>query len=955
MTKKYVILDTDWGSDVDDVVAARLLCNAHKQGKIEFLGCILDAVTPDSVRSLDAFLLHSGLDLPIGIDRDNVDFISDARYQNHLTQLLPSKYKSEDEAEGGVRLYRRLLANAPEKVHIVAIGFKQVMADLLESGPDDLSPLNGRELVREKVAHLWDMGGRWDGIANGEYNFNASPRSVSGSHRLCKNWTAPITFLGWEVGDPVITGGDLPDDDPLKQSLIKYGCPEGRSSWDPMTALLCVIGDPAEAGYDCVTGYASSSEEDGSCSFQSDPAGPHRYVIKKHPDEWYAAAVNACLPWSPVLDDKQYWQIVNEGKAIRWTVDAAIPHMDHVETSGKETALVIYYGVKADGTYTQELHCIFPMLRLIPNKTHASLQVNLKNSGDDETNNEAKNSASHGMIPTGVLPAFEVGGAPLAEYPVDFTFDGVLTVRSRTNVPGLQVIREIAPADDAPVNLIRFTFVNEGKEAVEIRIINNHVQVASRGARGVYLVDCDMQDDSLTVPAESENGTALVIHARTADQESRTFDPAAELAGRRKRMTELTSPLQLETGIAELDTMFHFCKIRAGESIFRTRGGFMHGPGGESYYAATWCNDEVEYAGPWFAWTGDALALDASFNAYRHYMPFMGPDYYPIPSSVISEAFDIWEGAGDRGDGAMWAYGASRFALTCGDREIAKQLWRGIEWCLEYCRRRKNPQGVVMSDKDEMEGRFPSGSANLCTSSLYYGALLSAAALAEEFQLPEKAAVYRRQAEQLALDMESYFGAEIHGFKTYRYYDGNTTLRSWIGIPLCMGILNRAEDTVAALYSDYLWFHDGMLCEEGGTTYWDRSLLYGLRGAFAAGEVEQTFRKLLVYSRHRLLGDHVPYPIEAWPEGGKRHLSAESALYCRVITEGLLGFVPLSFNSFRAEPRIPAPCNAVKLKNIRAFGSVFDLIATREQTVVCCNGVEKVYPAGQIIVDLASF
>ena len=146
-----------------------------------------------------------------------------------------------------------------------------------------------------------------------------------------------------------------------------------------------------------------------------------------------------------------------------------------------------------------------------------------------------------------------------------------------------------------------------------------------------------------------------------------------------------------------------------------------------------------------------------------------------------------------------------------------------------------------------------------------------------------------------------------------------------------------------------------MLCEEGGTTYWDRSLLYGLRGAFAAGEVEQTFRKLLVYSRHRLLGDHVPYPIEAWPEGGKRHLSAESALYCRVITEGLLGLVPLSFNSFRAEPRIPAPCNAVKLKNIRAFGSVFDLIATREQTVVCCNGVEKVYPAGEIIVDLASF
>ena len=96
---KYVILDTDWGSDVDDAVAVRLLCNAHKRGEINFIGCVLDAVTPDSVRSLDAFLLHSGLDLPIGIDRDAVDFIRDARYQNHLTQLLPSKYNSENEAE----------------------------------------------------------------------------------------------------------------------------------------------------------------------------------------------------------------------------------------------------------------------------------------------------------------------------------------------------------------------------------------------------------------------------------------------------------------------------------------------------------------------------------------------------------------------------------------------------------------------------------------------------------------------------------------------------------------------------------------------------------------------------------------------------------------------------------------------------------------------------------------
>ncbi len=305
MTKKYVIFDTDWGSDVDDAVAARLLCNAHKQGKIELTGCILNAITPESVRSLDAFLLHSGLDLPIGIDR-NGTVPEIVRYQHYLTESLPSKYQNEDEAEDAVRLYRRLLVNAPEKVHIVAVGFTQVLADLLESPPDDLSPLNGRELVREKVEHLWDMGGRWDGKGNMEYNFNGSPCAISGSHRLCRNWNVPVTFLGFEIGYSVHTGKNLPPDDPLKQAMNLYGCsPDGHCSWDPMTALLCVIGDPGEAGYACVYGHASVSAADGSCSFQEDPAGFHRYLVKRYPDKWYADAVDACLPWSPIPDKKR--------------------------------------------------------------------------------------------------------------------------------------------------------------------------------------------------------------------------------------------------------------------------------------------------------------------------------------------------------------------------------------------------------------------------------------------------------------------------------------------------------------------------------------------------------------------------------------------------------------------------------------------------------------------------
>jgi hypothetical protein len=81
---------------------------------------------------------------------------------------------------------------------------------------------------------------------------------------------------------------------------------------------------------------------------------------------------------------------------------------------------------------------------------------------------------------------------------------------------------------------------------------------------------------------------------------------------------------------------------------------------------------------------------------------------------------------------AMIAYGASRFALARGDKSTAEELWKLIAWCLEYCRRKTNPQGVVTSDSDELEGRFPAGKANLATSSLYFDALNSAVLLGRE-------------------------------------------------------------------------------------------------------------------------------------------------------------------------------------------------------------------------------
>lgn len=171
----------------------------------------------------------------------------------------------------------------------------------------------------------------------------------------------------------------------------------------------------------------------------------------------------------------------------------------------------------------------------------------------------------------------------------------------------------------------------------------------------------------------------------------------------------------------------------------------------------------------------------------------MGENLYRIPSSIIDEGNDLWEGAGDRGDSAMYLYGVTRFLLAYGKQETAEQYWDAIDWCVRYCRLKVNEDGVIASDSDELEERFASGDANLCTSCLTYAGLISAADIAAELGKQDKQKEYLEFAAMLRKNIERFFGAEVSGYQTYRYYKENTLLRSWICIPLTMGILDRKK------------------------------------------------------------------------------------------------------------------------------------------------------------------
>ena len=207
----------------------------------------------------------------------------------------------------------------------------------------------------------------------------------------------------------------------------------------------------------------------------------------------------------------------------------------------------------------------------------------------------------------------------------------------------------------------------------------------------------------------------------------------------------------------------------------------------------------------------------------------------------------------------------------------------------------------------------------------------------------ETAQIFRKRANELEQAIESYFGAKLHGFDTYRYSKGFDTLRAWICLPPCMGIFTRVEQTVEAMLSPYLWTEEGMLTceisdENRSNTIWDRSTLYGMKAAFLAGAGERMLAPLFAYCHKRLVCDRVPYAVEAYPEGGKRHLSAESALFARVVTEGIFGIMPESLRSFSFVPSLPSAFNEMRLQNVRICGGCFDIYINKDEWVVTESG-----------------
>lgn len=480
------------------------------------------------------------------------------------------------------------------------------------------------------------------------------------------------------------------------------------------------------------------------------------------------------------------WKIEQDG-AIKWEINDRIPHFDHVEMAGQKLAVVLYYGVDANGAFQLNRSLVFPMLRMKPNKTQSNLKQRI-------------NTDIPGMVTINELTMTD-------EKVKDIRFDGVMTVESSFSTihrrkkidNAVSLTRIMYPSPNSPYYCEEYIFTNNMEQPITMRIPEwkvKYITPEEAGVYGSYKIEGSLSKTGFfTVdPGKSLDFFATFCGQKIDEAPYTRIYTDAERGGRKALIDQWWNNLVLETPDTILNTMFAFAKLRGAESIYNTKGGLMHGPGGEAYYAAIWANDQAEYINPFFPYLGYEIGNQSALNSFRHFARYMNNEYRPIPSSIISEGVSTWHGAKDRGDGAMIAYGASRYALARGNKDEAKELWPLIEWCLEYCNRKLTANGVVASNSDELENRFPAGDANLCTSSLYYDALISASYLGKEIGIPSsKLNAYTKQAKELRKAIENHFGYNVEGFDCYRYYDGNDILRAWICMPLTVGIYDRGQ------------------------------------------------------------------------------------------------------------------------------------------------------------------
>jgi inosine-uridine nucleoside N-ribohydrolase len=278
-----LIVDTDMFLDVDDAGGLAVAFAMQQLGEAEIVALGIDLradrsqVAATSWRCAAAIAaFYTGSTVPLGVapPRDGVmaDLVD---YSAPCAAFAPP---STPPPLPVVEVYRRALATQPDGSVVVAgTGYAGNLAALLESGPDAISPLTGRELVAQKVRVLVVMGGGYPN-SDGEHNLQGD---ISAAQVVAANWPTKVVWSGVEVGLAVVTGGSIsarhPASSPVRTAYEAFvGAGNRWWSWD-LTAVYHAI-RPADSMLEEIGPGTNRVDDTGGNEFT--PGAGNQYYLR---------------------------------------------------------------------------------------------------------------------------------------------------------------------------------------------------------------------------------------------------------------------------------------------------------------------------------------------------------------------------------------------------------------------------------------------------------------------------------------------------------------------------------------------------------------------------------------------------------------------------------------------------------------------------------------------------
>jgi hypothetical protein len=266
-----LIMDQDISSDHDDVADLATANALADLGECNIIACVANSTNGASALVQNTICTYYGRpNVPCG---RRADVGGVGGYPATISNEYPHPlYATYLDCPIDVNVYRHALASqADHSVVIVTTGYLNNLQNLMLSGPDADSPLNGIDLIKQKVALLSCAGG-W--FPNGdEFNFKVEPAAAN---YVVNNWplTVPVMFHNFPDGSAIFSAGRLQstDENPVRRAweLTTTSGPWDYPTWGQMAVIYGVRAAERATLYSAVTVGHANVDSTGHSTWLTD-------------------------------------------------------------------------------------------------------------------------------------------------------------------------------------------------------------------------------------------------------------------------------------------------------------------------------------------------------------------------------------------------------------------------------------------------------------------------------------------------------------------------------------------------------------------------------------------------------------------------------------------------------------------------------------------------------------